>query len=154
MNDSFLLHVPEYIYGIINLKEFVPILSLSRDFHSHLALKTEIFFQGNNLGVIIRSWPFWKEISLTIFHGGLGNLSRYRCSICLFSFLIPKSWNPGKELWWRGPGGDYKGLPAGSPFLLFPESKNPGREMMGTFNKSPKNKEMFGKIGLQFEDYL
>jgi len=45
-------------------------------------------------------------------------------------------------------------LPAGSPFLLFPESKNPGREMVGIFNKSPKNKEILGKIGLQIEDYL
>lgn len=44
--------------------------------------------------------------------------------------------------------------PAGSPFLLFPESKNPSREMMGIFNKSPKNKEMLGKIGLQIEDRL
>lgn len=33
-------------------------------------------------------------------------------------------------------------LPAGFPFLLFPKSKNPGREIMGIFNKSPQNKSL------------
>ena len=30
MNDSF-LYIPEYTYGVINLKEFVPIPFLSKD---------------------------------------------------------------------------------------------------------------------------
>lgn len=32
MNDSF-LYVPKYTYGVINLNKFVPIPSLSKDFH-------------------------------------------------------------------------------------------------------------------------
>lgn len=103
--------------------------------------KNMIFFPREVIPGLLYIPGYFGKKDLTIYHWCLGDLSRYRCSICLFFNLISESWNQGKDSWaWRRPGWWlYKSHLPDSP-LFFPKPKTPGRVMMGAPTKSPKNK--------------